>query len=75
MSAKQMFEKLGYTYKYLNNSHRIEYFLDKDEEFSRVFTKIVFYKRIKKIETNGYLSLEELQAINQQVKELGWLDE
>lgn len=48
-SAKVMFEELGYIHKYLNNSHRIEYFLDRDDEFHFVFTKIIFYKRLKKL--------------------------
>lgn len=72
MNAKKMFEKLGYIYKYLNNSHRIEYFLDRDDEFHFTFTKIIFHKRLKKIEIDGILTLQELQAINKKVEELGW---
>lgn len=72
MSAKEMFEELGYIHKYLNNSHRIEYFLNRDDEFHFVFTKIIFYKRLKKIYIDGILTLKELQAINKQIEELGW---
>lgn len=72
MTAKETFEELGYTHKYLKNSHRIEYILDKDDEFHFALTKIVFYKRLKKVSINGILTLQELQAINKQVEELGW---
>lgn len=72
MNAKKIFEELGYIYKYLNNSHRIEFFLDKDDEFHFTFTKIIFYKRLKKIQIDGILTLQELQAINKKVEELGW---
>lgn len=72
MNAKGMFEELGYKYKYLPNSHRIEFFKDKDEEMHFVYNEIIFNKKFKTIKIKGYFDLEELQAINKQVEELGW---
>lgn len=73
MSAKEMFEKLGY--KQVNND--INYLIyDLDGVF-----KLKFYKPQQDIEieviedTYNTLDVEELQAINKQVEELGWLDE
>ena len=74
MSAKEMFEKLGYKYKYLPNSHRIEFIKDEDEEMHFVYNEIIFNKKFKTIKIKGYFVLEELQAINKQVEELGWSD-
>lgn len=72
MSAKEMFEKLGY--KQVNND--INYLIyDLDGVF-----KLKFYKPQQDIEieviedTYNTLDVEELQAINKQVEELGWLD-
>ncbi len=87
MSAKEMFEKLGYK---LNddinlNPYRIEY--KKFNKTTRMFRTIsivngehekfiqVEEEFVRDIETNtnyGYLDFEELQAINKQVEELGW---
>lgn len=72
MTAKEMFEKLGYTYTYYPYTHTIECFLDTDEDFHFTNNTINFYKKHKKVEINGYLSTEELQAINKQIEELGW---
>ena len=73
MSAKEMFEKLGY--KQVNND--INYLIyDLDGVF-----KLKFYKPQQDIEieviedTYNTLDVEELQAINKQVEELGWLDD
>lgn len=72
-SAKEMFEKLGYT--------------DRKEEFKNdELCSITFadYKKgnwvtitkekieVVKDRTNGYLDISTLQAINKQVEELGW---
>ena len=95
MSAKEMFEKLGYEYNY--DDGFIEYEKQEKCEYSNKIhcRKISFDKSIvqqdmsihewyRDLETNKYISNEydmstftrdELQAINQQVKELGWLDE
>ena len=79
-SAREMFEELGYK-KYIESTNLIEYI----DSIGKI---IRFNKSSKSIEkfidtfdydnchyTYGYLSLEELQAINKQVEELGWNNE
>ncbi len=66
MSAKEMFEKLGYELIH-NVLYEMEYYN------SRYDTYIWFYKTRKSIEMSNEFNLEELQAINKQVEELGWL--
>lgn len=71
MSAKEMFENLGYKREvhiscimYIKN----EEYYSKDEQ------RIIFYQdteTIIKPYTDG-INMEELQAINKQVEELGW---
>ncbi len=82
MSAKEMFEKLGYEKE--ENSRRIYW-------YSKHFiseTNVISFRKTTKV-LNNYieydspfapnapllLSIEELQAINKQVEELGWLNE
>lgn len=72
MSAKEMFERLGY--KQVNDD--VNYLIyDLDGVF-----KLKFYKPQQDIEieviedTYNTLDVEELKAINKQVEELGWLD-
>ena len=73
MSAKDMFEELGYgVYK---GFCYIEY--TKKEPINRYQCdsyQIRFYENDKKISVYQNLSLSELQAINQQCKELGWIE-
>ena len=75
MSAKEMFEKLGY--KYIENDRGIVY--SKSNNDSKLFiafnkeSKSVFKDDIKFVSYD--IDMQELKAINQQVKELGWLDE
>lgn len=69
MTAKEMFEKLGYEQIY-NTINYIIY--DYEENF-----EIKFYRPHKLIEIVGKepyntLDMEELQAINKQIEELGW---
>ena len=82
MSAKEMFEKLGYkdvSYNYLNKDY-IAYQNDKT-----VIYTIIFVKEYKCVEIMPTLNIDErrsvhftrldmplLQAINKQIKELGW---
>lgn len=74
MSAKEMFEKLGYDY--FNNGLRITCQNCKISECKL----IEFDLKQKKmwLADDSYevfeVSFEELQAINKQVEELGWLD-
>lgn len=69
MSAKEMFEKLGYKYE-LTEYNVIEYW----KNINGINYEIDFDLNIKKISIlwNNKIALKELQAINQQVKELGW---
>ena len=79
MSAKEMFEKLGYIYKKCNS------FIEYTKNYLGQEKCITFWLDIKKIDfefehDDGYdwkylafeSTIEELQAINQQVEELGW---
>ena len=72
MSAKDMFEKLGYG-DYFNNGLRITY-----SNFDKECKMIEFDLKKKQLmladdsEEVFELSFEELQAINKQVEELGW---
>ena len=74
MSAKEMFEELGYK-QWDNNNYRIYYDTTKGVscgsrglEFIHKSKKIVPYNRVQ-------IDMKLLKAINQQVKELGWLDD
>lgn len=73
MTAKDMFEKLGYKLMQNDVNYLIYNFEDAFE--------IRFYKPQQQIEIcyenlfYGTLNLEELQAINKQVEELGWNDD
>lgn len=75
MSAKEMFEKLGY--KYIENDRGIVY--SKSNNDSKLFicfnkeSKSFFKDDIKFVSYD--IDMQELKAINQQIKELGWLDE
>jgi hypothetical protein len=70
MSAKEMFKKLGYK-RTTNNKNEIEYI---HKVIYGGDKYIYFNKQNKFIETFEYITLEELQAINKQVEELGWSD-
>lgn len=76
MSAKEMFEELGYEYKesYFNNKlDRI--IITDDYKYS---THIIFaienqsIKATFKNDQAGWVSMKLLKAINKQVEELGW---
>ena len=75
MSAKEMFEKLGYEY---TKDDELIIYKRKINDFE---SNIYFYIKLKIFwKTNGMgnelaFTYKELQAINQQVRELGWLDE
>ena len=75
MTAKEMFEKLEYEKPYYEKDHTVHYtkLLYRDESgFFAKFNTVIFIKRDKKVELSGKFGLEELQAINKQVEELGW---
>jgi hypothetical protein len=73
--ADEMFEKLGYkkTYSVMDDDVlMIGYGLNEEpvEE-----SEIIFLKKAKKIIIGISIGMQELQAINEKCKELGWLDE
>ena len=78
MSAKEMFEELGYI-ESENNNKGITYNYNFTDYSTYSF--IHFNKKDEKIEMesnviNGYdITLQELKAINKQVEELGWNNE
>ena len=77
MSAKEMFEKLGYkTDLFWQKDHTIEYLKRVEDAFYGmvVATSIIFHKRLKQIKINGTIGKDDLQAINKQVEELGWYE-
>ena len=65
MSAKEMFEELGYKQDY-NIDYAIRYCNEERDYY------IYFYKYVRKIEVLHDITLQELKAINKQVEELGW---
>lgn len=74
MSAKEMFEKLGY-----KQEIHIAYilYIKNEENYSENEHRIFFYhdtETICKPFTDG-INVKELQAINKQIEELGWLDD
>ena len=76
MSAREMFEKLGYKERkeeYKNNKiYAITY---ADYENGNWITITLENIEVVTNRTKGYLNTSILPAINQQIKELGWLDE
>lgn len=67
MTAKEMFEELGYKYEF-NNKYHIRYYNVKKDNY------IWFDLQSKTLEISEYCNLKELQAINKQVEEL-WGDD
>ena len=86
MTAKEMFEALGYILIFWNSNFKeakeYQFVYESDNDRSIEFRKDKFgnclYIRFDKLLgtiDNTKLSFDELKAINQQCKELGWLDE
>lgn len=80
MSAKEMFEELGYKLKQCYSYEKViptntYYYVTSigfnDRRFVHILTKMVGQGKEQDIVSS--LTIEELQAINKQVKELGWL--
>ena len=69
-NADEMFDKLRYKKEYIENGITVAYI--EDIEPSAFRTEIYFHrdKRLVGIYTN--INMQELQAINEKVKELGW---
>ena len=81
MTAKAMFEKLWYKLKQCYVYERVittdtYYYVTSisfnDRNFIHILTKMVGQGKEQDIVSS--LTLEELQAINKQIEELGWLD-
>ena len=83
MTAKEMFEKLGYTYQYINNNKDncedvILYTHEKSGviiQFNLISQVVVYqidnkFKEYKKI--GLFITKELIQAINRQIEELRW---
>ena len=74
LTADEMFEELGYYKDFDDMTH--EYRKEKDGDLFG----IDFFLEDKEVSKNyyrdmGYITMQELKAINKKVKELGWLDE
>lgn len=63
-----MFGKLGYEFEAHHYSMTALIVYRKDLEY-------IYFDFDKKIDIWGFVDMKLLQAINQQCKELGWLDE
>ena len=68
--ADEMFEELGYKKEYLENEETEAYI--EDIEPSTFRTEIYFHKDKWLIGIHTNVNMQELQAINEKVKELGW---
>ena len=71
MEAKEMFKALGYEEREETTSmYCIKSYINHNTN------SIIYFDDDKKIDIdNRFISIELLKAINQQCKELGWLDE
>lgn len=82
-TAKEMFEELGYELDndYSERTNCLYYKKKQDRGYERIIFNFswrkvkVDFMTFKYVCDPKYLSYEELQAINKQVEELGWLDE
>lgn len=77
-SAKEMFEELGYELDDCSDFEGMAKCLNYqiNDLFGCMFKEITFYLETKEIGwDNVVLTMPLLKAINQQCKELGWLDE
>ncbi len=74
MTAKEMFEKLGYTLEKVIDDRYINY-ASKEVRLAEFYfdtKRKTFTKQIINSAITEPITLEELQAINKQVEELGW---
>lgn len=80
MSAKEMFEKLGFE-QTENDDNFIEYQRDDGDQHAEITFSLkdktfrAIYGRYEFGMTFHYVTSDELKAINKQVKELGWIEE
>lgn len=71
MTAREMFETLGYECRKSENA--IQYLSECGKEITFIFELHRFYKQRNFISLN--IDIDEFKAIHQQMKELGWLEE
>lgn len=71
MNAREMFKSLGY--KRHESENGIQYFSESGVEITFIFLIRRFYKQENFQSLN--ISVDEFKAIQQQMKELGWLEE
>ncbi len=77
MSAKDMFKKLNYFQSSAPNEDELTYNLETNdiENYRYISFNLIFkYIEMDDWTNNFQLSVAELQAINQQVKELRWYE-
>lgn len=81
MSAKEMFEELGYTYKDSYFNYKLfEIAYNSHSRFGSciifdVTHKIFKISRFDDEYKTGWCDIRLLKAINKQIEELGWLDD
>lgn len=69
MTAKEMFEKLGYEYRKFTNC--IEYF-NGTSLIIFDFDLLALRKTDKYYISDEYITIDESKAVNKQIEELGW---
>ena len=73
MSAKEMFKSLGYEYcKYYDRNKIIQYYNEKED------VQFIFWIAEQEFSVSEYgelknITVDEFKAIQQQMKELGWI--
>ena len=74
MSADEMFEKLGYKKKNLDIIFSRFWEEWENEDLAKTFSFNTEYETIDITDENKYgITMQELQAINKKVEELGWM--
>lgn len=70
--ADEMFEELGYVEKFKNHCEDLMFRKDSSRQMGKT---IKFYNMKKTIEIYPFsISMQELQAINEKCRELGWIE-
>lgn len=70
-NADKMFEELGYIIHFKYNDTTVEY---QRSRLQGYFEYITFNGNSKTVEKNEPITMPELNAIKEKVKELGWYD-
>lgn len=78
MNAKDMFEKLNFKIVFKTKDGIV--YVNQEDGFNIYFhicrgEKMIEFLTLGRGSGSAFLQYEELQAINQQIKELGWNDE